>query len=78
MSISRHATYNVMGSAVPLAVTVAASPLYLALVGTERFGILALCWAVLGYAGFLEALRARLGAGAAWRPTLRPATGRRA
>ncbi|MFL6846184.1 MAG: flippase [Allosphingosinicella sp.] len=54
MSISRHATYNVMGAVIPLAVTVATVPLYLALVGTDRYGVLALCWAVLGYVGFLD------------------------
>lgn len=54
MSISRHATYNVLGAMVPLAITVVTVPLYLALVGTERYGVLAICWAVLGYVGFLD------------------------
>lgn len=54
MSISRHATYNVLGAIVPLVITVATVPLYLALVGTERYGVLAICWAVLGYVGFLD------------------------
>jgi O-antigen/teichoic acid export membrane protein len=54
VSISRHATYNVLGAVVPLAITVATVPLYLALVGAERFGVLAICWALLGYVGFLD------------------------
>jgi O-antigen/teichoic acid export membrane protein len=54
VSISKHATYNVLGALVPLAITVATVPLYLALVGTDRYGVLAICWAVLGYVGFLD------------------------
>lgn len=54
MSISRHATYNLLGAGVPLVIILATVPLYLSVVGTERYGVLAICWAVLGYVGFLD------------------------
>lgn len=49
VSIRRHAMYNMAGSMAPLTVTFVTVPLYLGLIGDERFGILALAWALLGY-----------------------------
>ena len=60
MSISKHATYNVLGAVLPLGVTLITVPLYLDVVGIERYGVLTICWVVLGYLGFLD-----LGLGAA-------------
>jgi O-antigen/teichoic acid export membrane protein len=54
MSISRNATYNVMGAALPSLLTLVTVPLYLHVVGVERYGILALCWIFLGYSGFMD------------------------
>lgn len=54
MSISKHTTYNVAGAVIPLAVTLVTVPLYLEVVGVERYGLLTICWVVLGYLGFLD------------------------
>ena len=54
MSISRHSAYNIIGSILPLAVTLLTVPAYLSVVGIERYGILTICWVLLGYLGFLD------------------------
>lgn len=54
MSVSRNAMYNVLGAAVPSVLTLVTVPLYLAVIGVERFGVLTLCWAIIGYAGVLD------------------------
>jgi len=54
MSISRNAAYNVLGAAFPSLLTLVTVPLYLSAVGLERFGVLTLCWVILGYSGFLD------------------------
>ncbi|HEU0100055.1 MAG TPA: oligosaccharide flippase family protein [Allosphingosinicella sp.] len=54
MSISKHTTYNVAGAVIPLGVTLVTVPLYLQVVGVERYGLLTICWVVLGYLGFLD------------------------
>lgn len=54
MSVSRNAVYNVVGAAFPSLLTLITIPAYLALIGVERFGVLTLCWVILGYAGILD------------------------
>jgi O-antigen/teichoic acid export membrane protein len=54
VSISKHIAANLAGSAVPLVVALATIPSYVRTVGEERFGVLALIWAVLNYFGFLD------------------------
>lgn len=54
MSISKNAAYNVLGAALPSALTLVTVPLYLDVVGIERYGVLTLFWVILGYSGFLE------------------------
>jgi O-antigen/teichoic acid export membrane protein len=54
MSISKHIAANLTGSAVPLVLALATIPTYVRTVGEERFGVLALIWAVLNYFGFLD------------------------
>lgn len=54
MSVARHTVYNLAGAIVPLAVTIVTVPLYLHLIGPQRYGILALCWTLLGFMGFMN------------------------
>jgi O-antigen/teichoic acid export membrane protein len=54
MSIAKHTGYNIAGALSPLAVSLLTVPLYIRVVGVERYGILALCWLVLGFMGFLN------------------------
>ncbi len=48
-TLSRNVIWNVLGSFAPLLVAIAAVPLVIAELGLERFGVLTLIWAVLGY-----------------------------
>jgi O-antigen/teichoic acid export membrane protein len=54
MGIARNAGYNIAGAAASLLVSVAVVPFYLRAVGVERFGVLALCWLILGLSNFLN------------------------
>lgn len=54
MSIGRNATYNLIGFLVPTFLSLATVPAYLALIGAERYGILALAWLILGYFGLFD------------------------
>jgi O-antigen/teichoic acid export membrane protein len=49
MSIQRHSLYNLAGSLAPAVVTFFTVPAYLQLIGIERYGILVIVWAFLGY-----------------------------
>jgi O-antigen/teichoic acid export membrane protein len=50
----RNALINLLGLGVPLVVAVVAIPLLLHSLGTERFGLLALIWAVVSYLGVFD------------------------
>ena len=54
MSISRFASYNLLGQAVPIVVSLVTMPLFVQAVGLERYGILSICWLLLGYFGVLD------------------------
>lgn len=54
MSIRKHTIYNLMGSLAPIVVTLFTVPVYLQLIGTERYGVLVIVWAFLGYFGMFD------------------------
>jgi O-antigen/teichoic acid export membrane protein len=54
MSIGRNSIANLVGSIVPLLITLATVPVYLKLIGAERYGALAVIWVVFSYFGFFD------------------------
>lgn len=50
----RNVAFNLAGYAVPLALSLLTIPLYLAVLGIERFGVLQMAWLFLGYFGMLD------------------------
>ena len=54
MSIRKYTITNILGSIIPIAVTLVTVPLYLDILGDVRYGVLTLVWLIMGYFGFLE------------------------
>lgn len=54
MSISRFASYNLLGQVLPITVSLVTMPLFVQAIGLERYGILSICWLLLGYFGVLD------------------------
>ena len=53
-SVARNAKLNLIGSVIPICVTLATVPPYLKIIGDVRFGVLALIWVFLGYFGIFD------------------------
>jgi len=49
-----HIAWNLAGLAIPLIVAATTVPALLKVLGSERFGLLALAWGLIGYAGVLD------------------------
>jgi O-antigen/teichoic acid export membrane protein len=52
MTIARDTAYNLAGALAPVFFTLVVTPFYLHTIGAARFGILAICWTLVGALGF--------------------------
>lgn len=55
MSLGRHTLFNLAGAGVPILTGLATVPVYLRHIGPERYGVLAVVWALIGYFSFFDA-----------------------
>ncbi|MBZ5679976.1 MAG: flippase [Acidobacteriia bacterium] len=47
--LARNVIWNLLGTAAPLAVAIPAVPILIHTMGADRFGVLTLCWVLIGY-----------------------------
>src|SRR6266571_2914263 len=52
--LARNAVWNLLGNGAPMIVAVACIPVLIRGLGTDRFGILTLAWALIGYASLFD------------------------
>jgi len=52
--LARNTVWNLVGSGAPMAVAIFSIPVLIKELGTNRFGVLTLAWAVIGYAGLFD------------------------
>lgn len=52
--LGRNALWNLAGSLAPMAIGVVSIPPLMRALGTDRFGVLTLAWAIVGYAGLFD------------------------
>src|SRR5436190_18035712 len=53
-NLRKNTVINVVGSALPLVVSIVTVPVYVRAIGTEQYGVLLLVWALLGYFGAFD------------------------
>lgn len=53
-NVAKNTVYNLLGYGIPLLVAVVLIPSLIKGLGEEKFGILSLCWIVIGYFSFLD------------------------
>src|SRR5581483_8396821 len=52
--LARNTFWNLLGNGTPMIVAVICIPILIRAVGKERFGLLTLAWALIGYASFFD------------------------
>src|SRR5947208_7813458 len=52
--LARNMLWNLVGNGGPMAVAIFCIPVLIKELGTDRFGVLTLAWAVIGYAGLFD------------------------
>jgi len=52
--LARNAVWNLVGSGIPMLVAVVCIPILIRGLGTDRFGVLTLAWALIGYASLFD------------------------